>query len=599
MLASYLGSEIIPIATMCSLIFILLVLIESALGGDSNSTHVSDVNFVVPMSVNCEHNQTCLNMHLYVEDKDKFFKDGAVFIFLAGNHSLQKQLNLTGISRITLRSQENSSSVNIICSNTVTFRCENVTDFNVTGLTFLLQSNEHQIASALAFFSSAKIMISNSIFQGRCTAGNTSAWAVFSYNSSITIVNSLFEGNTGSKGGALSVQRGSTLVSIHNNFTRNRGSISSGALHVSRSTTLLEDSVFSHNSGEVGGAIYCLFCSLTITGQTKFINNSCKMMGGAIRMRNGNLSVAGNACFYNNEAENGGAIHLFNSNAAIISQAITFDSNIARKNGGGIFMKSQSNKESAHAIISAKFCSNRAEVGGAMYIVQEKSVTLNNINIVNNSGDALHIHSSTLINFKGTNTFTGNYNRPLVISCDIYYNHICGVEVVFDGNNTFSENQEAFSLDWSRVLFRGNTTISGNENTAAAISSSTVKFEGRTLIYNNSASYSVLFLRNSDISFYGTTNYISNVGTNNIDTLAGTLSFNDVSNFINNRATEGGVIISAYGRLSFANTTLFMNNSASTGGAINSIRGNTILEGNCTFVNNSAKTGGASYIQFI
>ena len=394
MLASYLGSEIIPIATMCSWIFILLVLIESALGGDSNSTHVSDVNFVVPMSVNCEHNQTCLSMHLYVEDKDKFFKDGAVFIFLAGNHSLQKQLNLTGISRITLRSQENSSSVNIICSNIVTFRCENVTDFNVTGLTFLLQSNEHQIASALAFFSSAKIIISNLIFQGRCNAGNTSAWAVFSYNSSITIVNSLFEGNTGSKGGALSVQRGSTLVSIHNNFTRNRGSISSGALHVSRSTTLLEDSVFSHNSGEVGGAIYCLFCTLTIRGNarfvsnyctatggavmiskgnisiagvTTFINNSCSTMGGAVRIVNGKFTVMGETFFLRNKAREGGAMHLHHSKASFNGACITFEQNEATK-GGAI--------NTAYSLVSFKstvtFINNTASTGGAIYALQGK-----------------------------------------------------------------------------------------------------------------------------------------------------------------------------------------------------------------------------------
>lgn len=220
--------------------------------------------------------------------------------------------------------------------------------------------------------------------------------------------------------------------------------------------------------------------------------------------------------------------------------------------------------------------------------MQENKIIFKNIKVVNTIGEALYLYDNSLIKFIGTNIFTGNFNSSLVAS------NPCKTKVVFDGNNTFSENQQPFSFDSSEVLFRGNTTISRNGNTAAAFYSSEVLFQGHTLICKNSAFYSVLFIRHSHISFYGITDYIDNEGRNNIDTLDGQLFFHGVNNFVNNRATaEGGAIFSAYGELSFANTTIFMNNSASMGGAINSIRGNTRLQGNCSFINNLAKTGGA------
>lgn len=161
-------------------------------------------------TMNCE-NQQCLTLDQYTKEKEGYFKDGTTFLFLEGNHSSLIQVNLSGISHVTLRSKESNSHVYIMCSNKVTFRCENVTDFNVKGLTFLFRSSEYNPASVLAIRSSKMVTISKSVFQGSVNLHNTSAWAVFSQNSSVAIADCLFEGNTGGKGGAILVQGGSTL----------------------------------------------------------------------------------------------------------------------------------------------------------------------------------------------------------------------------------------------------------------------------------------------------------------------------------------------------------------------------------------------------
>lgn len=111
-------------------------------------------------------NQPCQSLNQYAEEKANYFISGSTFVFLPGNHSLQTQLNLSNVSRITLKSMKMDSNVNIICTTKVTIRCENVTSFNIERLTFLLQLNHHEVASALVFINSKDIMIKSSLFLG-------------------------------------------------------------------------------------------------------------------------------------------------------------------------------------------------------------------------------------------------------------------------------------------------------------------------------------------------------------------------------------------------------------------------------------------------
>ena len=240
----------------------------------SKLTIVTSIHYVKPnniSSMNCG-NHSCLTLDQYAKEKDKYFTSGSSFLFLSGNHSLQTQINLTDLSNITIKKLEQSrTAVKVICMAQVAFRCANVTSFEVKGLTFLLQSNEHIPASALVFYSCSKIIISTSLFQGSENVNKTSSWAIFSRNSNILMMGCLFNGNTGRNGGAIAAHKKSRITLIGNTFTRNKSNKFGGALYGSQSSIMFrERNTLVGNRANKGGAIYLL---LSIEN-TNILNNS-------------------------------------------------------------------------------------------------------------------------------------------------------------------------------------------------------------------------------------------------------------------------------------------------------------------------------------
>ena len=98
----------------------------------------------------------------------------------------------------------------------------------------------------LSFSISANILISDSTFLGN---HNTSGRVIYSDNSIIR--NCLFEGDTGSQGGAISAMSGTALTLIGNTFTKNKANVSGGAIYAAQSSILISGAIptiFSQNS---------------------------------------------------------------------------------------------------------------------------------------------------------------------------------------------------------------------------------------------------------------------------------------------------------------------------------------------------------------
>ena len=543
-----------------SLLLLTVLLLES--------TSAQDSHYVKPNNcMNC-YSQPCLSLDQYAEEKDRYFTSGSTFLFLVGNHSLKAQVNLTSISHITLRGKKNDSdSVNIICTSRVIFRFENATGIKIEGLTFLLQLTKHITPSALVFINSKEVSITTSVFQGSEDMNKTSAWAVFSHQSDIIITDSLFEGNTGSKGGAIKAQgHGGNITLDGNKFIRNK------ALY--------------------GGAIFCSKCLIVIMNGNSFIDNSCEMAGGALTVVNGNLSITDDAHFCNNKANAGGAIYLSKSDAFVDGSNITFSHNVAGTNGGAIFVQSSRTIMQ----ISANFESNKGEKGAALYLNHANNVVLKNINIVQNSKQAVYIIDSS-VGFNGTNVFCENLG---VLTTTTSSPRLSRSKVRFNGNNIFENNEGGLSLELTIISFRGNTSLSDNYGFAIFAIACDITFTGCTVFRNNSALRGgVVDLQHCPMTFHGTTMFINNVGKRgSINNLGMTISFRGDTTFINNTAETGGAIDTSYGDLIFANITTFINNSATTGGVINTMRGSVSIRGISTFAHNTAEMGGAIYTAY-
>lgn len=104
-----------------------------------------------------------------------------------------------------------------------------------------------------------------------------------------------------------------------NMLTRNQAIGSGGVILAYGSTVILSGNDFSHNTGRGnGGAIYSKGCAIVMTDHNTFHSNllippDSSSSGGAIGIKNGNITVTGSLWFSSNRAGVGGAISLIDT----------------------------------------------------------------------------------------------------------------------------------------------------------------------------------------------------------------------------------------------------------------------------------------------
>ena len=275
------------------LLFVLLGLVPS-----SNS----DVRYVHPsdsLQSSCPY-QPCRTLQQYSQENN--IANGTTFLFLPGNHHIpQSMLNLTQVSSITLRGEPFAS---IICTNMV-IRGENVTYLRIERLRFLLNCTGSQIygLSALCLINCVKIFISNAVFQGSGNISMVPLGALSIERSRSTVNGCVFEGVVGGVVRASHAE----LTICGCSFIRNKGTGSGGVINAADSIIVLDGRIpntFNHNTDKyAGGAVYCFRCTLQMSGNNLFLNNSALFSrhymapsrGGALRVYNGKLTISGNA----------------------------------------------------------------------------------------------------------------------------------------------------------------------------------------------------------------------------------------------------------------------------------------------------------------
>ena len=250
---------------------------------------------------------------------------------------------------------------------------------------------------------------------------------------------------------------------------------------VSGNVSVGENSVFSNNKSETGGAVAVLKYdgSLTIGANTQFLNNEAKYDGGAIGNYNGSV-LTDNILFKGNKAQTlgtdsnaigGGAMSLGVDARTEINNSI-FDSNTSGYNGGALgTRKTLQDSEIANAntrnklnITNSKFTANKAL--GTSVDKKDSLISSGNGGAIANSFASTVIKGSVFEKNEAKNFGGAIYNMKFENKSHSAFLDKGGIIAIadstFTNNAAGSEGGAVYNMKNAAINFSGNNVFSGN-----------------------------------------------------------------------------------------------------------------------------------------
>ena len=557
--ATFLHTELM----MAQLIILVAALFINAVLHCS-AENVYCVTPTVTSCSSCPHNSTnCTTLSEYAQEAELYFTSNTTMVFLPGDHSLDANITVDNVAKLTLHGESSSENIaTVVCNGSVGLSFTSMVDFNVHSLAFTSCSRD--FGDPLA---SKYTLLLDMIELAE-------------------LVNCSFHDNHGT---ALVVMYTTLILAGNTTFTRNHCEddycVGGGGIAANNSSlTFIGDTMFIENNATFGNnathgaaGIDMIDCSLTSTGNIHFMNNMntgyfigyFNLYGppGAIWASASSLHFTGSNNFISNSADNGivGAIAVTNT-----SLSFTGSSNFNYNSG---------------------FC------GGAIYA-----------------------ECDSVLSFSGTNTFIGN--SAMVYGSAIF---VSGKSVNVTGTNVFKKNSAPYC--GAIATFPSSPYYSFHFFCDVSDTHTVLDLSGTNNFSNNSAEAfggAICTFDNTSLTLSGTSNINSNSGAvggaiyavNAILTLNGTVSFtnNEANNSFVGSGTGGGVYLLNSTLSILSNTTVYWeNNCAYLGGAIfvnDKVNGGTrseVVEYKSTisispnatmfWENNHASRGGAIYVQ--
>ncbi|MFT3979493.1 MAG: choice-of-anchor Q domain-containing protein [Ferruginibacter sp.] len=273
--------------------------------------------------------------------------------------------------------------------------------------------------------------LNNCVFSGNTTS--QTGGGMYNKYSSPNINNCSFSNNSADKGGGLYNDDASSPMITKCSFTGNTATTEGGGIYSYNSTLNILNSSFSNNTANKGGGMYNNYAAPAISNC--LFNTNTTSEGGGIFNNYGSLTLS-NTTFRNNTATNGGGA-IKNSNSSLNSNNCVFYGNSSNMEGGAIL-----NLYTTISISNATFSNNTAlGNGGSIFLVSAPSALItNSIFYGNSSGIYLYAGSLTVrySNIQGGFTGIGNINaNPLFADAANGDFHLsCGSPSVNAGNNT-------------------------------------------------------------------------------------------------------------------------------------------------------------------
>ena len=199
--------------------------------------------------------------------------------------------------------------------------------------------NEAVLGGAINVWSNGKntVKITDSTFTGNATKSHGGAVYITGSQVKTTIADATFSKNTsGKQGGALQLAGAGETTITNTTFSENAAGTFGGAINATNTQVVAENVTFEGNKAGHGGALFVdgQGASYTQAGG-KFVGNSAKKNGGAIRVQNGADLDLKNVVFDGNTAANGGAVDTFNAGDVTFTDT-TFTNNQAGGWGGAL-----------------------------------------------------------------------------------------------------------------------------------------------------------------------------------------------------------------------------------------------------------------------
>lgn len=473
------------------------------------------------------------------------------------------------------------------------------------------------------------------------TASTGAGGGVYISNSGVTIRDSTIQSNTGTRGGGVYVEKGSTVdvkdSNIDNNIATETPTDSAKETPSGSSTSNPDDKPKPPHNNGLGGGIYSYDSTLTVTGGT-ISGNEAKGTTSPIRYNEkGELSYSalgqggGGICavgkesdvtldgvtvtdnkataFLDNKFGTGGGIEA--QGGSLTVKGSTISNNEARGNGGGIYSAEGNVLDVSGSTIQG----NKGYNGGGIQL-SASTATFTKTDILNNEttdslGGGVYVGTRVNATLKDC-TVTGNkVNKENGMGGGICAYGV-GFDVTLDNvqveNNTVNGvgggmSAYGFAANPGKITLKNGTTIKGNTAASGggiyALGPMTILAEN-TDVLNNSATgwgggvfaYNGVTLKAKNTKFLG----------NTANTAGGILLWSNSSADLNNsevsgnKATGNGGGVYVYDAtcsLTASNGTVFRENSASSGGGIFS-SGGTVTAEDSTFEKNTAVMNGGA-----
>ena len=440
-----------------------LSLVEGAcksivIGGEGNLANTATTGGAIHMQTNSVLNITGAeikgNASTFAQAPGEYNSDkggGAIY-------SLNSTVNLSGVTLQGNKTEYYGGAVMVLGGTA------NISDSTVT-------ENVGGTGAALFFKSKCEAQITNTSITGHAATANGT---VYANKAKLTLNNVTATGNSANCGGVLYVSGDvSEITLVGGHFTGNTATSKGGALYADAVTLRVNQSTFSENGANLGGAIYATGSNALACDGATFEKNSSASHGGAIDLVATKATFTGDNRFSENTAGgHGGAIYVTYTTledetalGSSLSMTIgTFEDNTAL-GGGAVSIRSHS----AATFNGTSFEGNSitvpdgavndgdGESGGAIYVGYGE-LTLTDCVLTGNQapdgfGGAVNsIHST--VNVAG-GRLTGNSNG--------IYAHSGTLNV--RGNVTVKDNTDSDVYLTSKLLI----TVNGALGTDASI----------------------------------------------------------------------------------------------------------------------------------
>ena len=195
-------------------------------------------------------------------------------------------------------------------------------------------------------------------------------------------------------------------------------------ISVYNSSLVLNSTVIDHcgftDFNTNGGGVNACNSKLVIVGTSVFSKNLA-LTGGAIFCWQGSLEILGNATFTHNSAANGGAVGIISAKIAKIDQKVQFCNNKAILDGGALLTRFVKLLE-----FSGTYFNNTAEYGGAMSLYNTNAVAKLATTILGNHagyvGGGISLGNTSTLNIQ-SNGFTLENNSAVLSGGGMYIQH--------------------------------------------------------------------------------------------------------------------------------------------------------------------------------